>query len=735
MKRRAISLLLVLALLLGVLPTAALASQEAAPVGGEPAAETVMAGHEEPEKLTEGGTADETEKTAATDEPVPSSEPEEDDVIEMLSDDPEPAPVPRVGEGSKEREVTKTELSSYTIGDAQKTPKGGIYKTVLPKDAKSIAIDIEGMYAVSDPLDEHAQPVTFDRDEAVFTYSENDATEAVKAAFGEVSLNGAGTADAPLRMLEIYKTEEDSNNGTPYITMLVEYSIERPKVTVSLSEPNANAKLVMDSEELELPYQFWCEGNTIWTQDTSGRYTGTIMIDSWDSDHYAFAGWKINGKEPIGVKEDGTADDVRYGTNNSQDYADFFSDSKDSGGKGSYTLSFTQNYSTKHWQFAWQIYNGAGLIQNMTIQPVFTQKTEMQYEPTVVETEGGTVARSRIGETEEHTLTATPQDGWYFDHWEQSTDAGATWIPMEGGAECNVTLTKDTSYKAVFQKFDFTEMRVKNYALTSTGSDWFLQLDAKLNAPLRDAGKIHIAVYEGENEEGTKLGEAEVNVYSGNQELELRASGLTRPSSPTSEIYVKATLPNGKSESASYTLAGTLDVEPGSFTVDTVAALFLHSEPDSYQLTVTGNPAPETVTYSGGFGNSSMTNNAAWVDETGKISFSRFYRTDNPTFEFFADAGDGRIAVSAGTFKKGADAIKLGVDTVKVAAGTDQEFAPEKSSGVAQLFTSDNTKLISSNEEIFTATITTKSMGRLNNIVDKIVVHGSSERRASNLWS
>ena len=57
MKRRAISLLLVLALLLGVLPTAALASQEAAPVGGEPAAATVIAGSEEPgnPEMTEEG--------------------------------------------------------------------------------------------------------------------------------------------------------------------------------------------------------------------------------------------------------------------------------------------------------------------------------------------------------------------------------------------------------------------------------------------------------------------------------------------------------------------------------------------------------------------------------------------------------------------------------------------------------------------------------------------------------
>ena len=99
---------------------------------------------------------------------------------------------------------------SYTIGADEKTPEGGIYKTALPTDAKSICIDIEGRYAISDPLTEGAEASTFNKyDEAVYTYPEGDATAAVKTAFGAENLTDVVTEDARLRMLEIYETEED----------------------------------------------------------------------------------------------------------------------------------------------------------------------------------------------------------------------------------------------------------------------------------------------------------------------------------------------------------------------------------------------------------------------------------------------------------------------------------------------------------------------------------------------
>lgn len=132
-----------------------------------------------------------------------------------------------------------------------------------------------------------------------------------------------------------------------------------------------------------------------------------------------------------------------------------------------------------------------------------------------------------------------------------------------------------------------------------------------------------------------------VNGYSGNQELTLKAAGLTRPSTSTAAIYVTAELPNKESANDAYTLVGTLDVEPDSFAVDSVAALFLHTEPDSYQLTVTGDPMPELeqITYSGSSGGGQgMTQNAAWIDETGKVSFTRFYNAaSGSNTEFIAD--------------------------------------------------------------------------------------------------
>ena len=80
----------------------------------------------------------------------------------------------------------------------------------------------------------------------------------------------------------------------------------------------------------------------------------------------------------------------------------------------------------------------------------------MAYKITLEQTEGGTVSRVR-GDGETHTLTATPDEYYRFAGWEQSAD-GSAWTALEGESVTDVTLTANTSYRAVFEPYQILSL-------------------------------------------------------------------------------------------------------------------------------------------------------------------------------------------------------------------------------------------------------------------------------------
>ena len=74
----------------------------------------------------------------------------------------------------------------------------------------------------------------------------------------------------------------------------------------------------------------------------------------------------------------------------------------------------------------------------------------MTHQISLVQTMGGTISQVRAG-AETHTLIAKPTLLYVFARWEQSVDGGETWTAMEGDARTQITLEKDTMYRAVFE--------------------------------------------------------------------------------------------------------------------------------------------------------------------------------------------------------------------------------------------------------------------------------------------
>ena len=469
------------------------------------------------------------------------------------------------------------------------------------------------------------------------------------------------------------------------------------------------------------------------TQNTNDVQTQTYLrLTSWNKDKYDFAGWRIT--DSAGKTLALTQKQFNIGTAYSAETA-----------PGALAEYIRKNHALATWYAeagvttdgAYDIQlnlEGCQLRKSLIVTPVFTQKPVMQFMPNLVQMEGGQITRERqSGET--HTLTAAPAEHYTFVRWEQSSD-GRVWYEIADTPEAKVTLTRDTYYRAIFAKLAFADFQVKNYALMAAGEQWFINLDTALTGNSNISTAVKVAVYEGINAEGKKLGESEITLIpqeDTDQFVEtLRVELASRPADPQGNIYITAELPNGEQAAVTYRLKGTLDVTPNELTVNTTAALFCHTAPESYQLAVTGSPAPTgPITYSGSNGSSGRLNSCQ-VNEDGLITFSR-YSYDNASEYliymgvdqlFVADAGDGRIAVCRAQFWNGGPAVGFKQDTMRVGKGETKEFDLLLSTRTMQGFRKEYAEVKSSNENIFTASLTSKKMDDIDDLLDCVVING-----------
>jgi hypothetical protein len=93
----------------------------------------------------------------------------------------------------------------------------------------------------------------------------------------------------------------------------------------------------------------------------------------------------------------------------------------------------------------------------LVIEPIIEQISEPEYSVTVTTVENGSSIVSKIS-TNTYTLVATPDDDYAFHHWESRPTSGdednfaIDTDATEQGATAAVTLTEDTTYRAVFTR-------------------------------------------------------------------------------------------------------------------------------------------------------------------------------------------------------------------------------------------------------------------------------------------
>lgn len=443
---------------------------------------------------------------------------------------------------------------------------------------------------------------------------------------------------------------------------------------------------------------------------TSFNFFGSIIWmndNSWSTDKYGFAGWMFNGAllpmtaGRIGA-EDQTAAGEKWNTYlKGEDW--YFSSSYSA---NAYLVSFGGQVST--------------VLKSFSVTPVFTEKVAMQYTPTLVQTDNGTIARVR-GDGESHTLTATPDSGYAFDHWEQQADGASNWTAMDGAAVTEVTLTSDVSYRAVFVKHDITKLEINSYALTAEGTSWTVNATATLNKPLVNDTTFTLALYDGETDQAAKMADATAKGTAGAQEVSFSVNATTRPAAVNGTVLLTASMPNGASEQAVYTLKGTMDITPADIIkINHTNVFFFGSEPSYVQLSVEGSPTPENITWSGGTAAQGSTNTAT-IDANGKVTFNQF--NSNLSVPFTALAADGRMATAQLSMSSFGRAMKLNESRVSAAVGASSEFKPIHSFADTQV-SRDKASVASSDNTIFTAEIVTKTVGQVTDVVDQIKITG-----------
>ncbi|MCI8525302.1 MAG: DUF4430 domain-containing protein [Oscillospiraceae bacterium] len=684
MKKRILSLLLALTLTLGLLPGAAwagdggaqpLPDETAAPAETMPEADTSAPAEDAPGEAEPAPTADGTEKPASP---------------EIASE---------AGGLGK----------SHTIYSDDKMPAMSV-KLVKNGGYEAVKATVQQATAADGPYADTATSLKLNKVHLAGN---------MQASLTSEKPNTAGTYYFRVKLVHTKGGQESEPTYTSSVMTVNVRSGQRPAMVVQkphlLGENNSvgaevteKITLVLPSEELPRRVQYGQFHSSIVRIDKAGN-DGTT---NWDLDKYTFAGWQINGAfYPADTTATITAETTvpTGGT-----WADYYSSSDwklsvyNDLSRGSYEIGYSDNYSGVH-----------EVLKDFDVYPLFKEE-QIQFTPTLVETTGGTVSRlHKTGET--HTLTAVPAERYAFDHWEQSAD-GTNWTKIEGAeAVTEVTLTANTSYRAIFKQLKLEKVEVGSYALPAQGDDWQLNLKATLNMQLTNDAAFQISVYEGADNSGKKLGDATINIWATEDwpegpEIELKAKLTSRPSSNTAQIYAVVTLPAGAQAAAGYTLKGTLDVTPASVVKSSVEDLFFQGKAvGTYTLSATGDPAPQSITWSGGNETSVPSGTAlgkTYIDpSTGVVSYTRGYVDADA--QFVADAGDGRVAMSSLTVKKHMRAIRLKDAPPKLVEGQSAECEIEYNEPhtKASLVT-----LTSSDESIFTAKTVANADGNIKSI-------------------
>lgn len=439
---------------------------------------------------------------------------------------------------------------------------------------------------------------------------------------------------------------------------------------------------------------------------------------AWDEDQYTFIGWQIGNTFYDGTQpQENSVKVTATEENGLKSYLPW---------DGWYIELYTTEYTStpckgQEWyrmDFGGE--KGTGINGILEITPVFEKEPEMAYTINLEQTEGGTISQFRKG-PETHQLTATPNDFYTFVRWEKSTD-GENWTAIDGDAKTLVTLSENTTYRAVFNStFEIATEEVQNYALPAEGDSWYLNLHLGLNQEqTAEKALFTVKVYEGEEENEDKLLGETNNACVLNYRLEnpCKINLTKRPSDPQGKILVTAMLnANGASAKTTYQLSGTLDIESDVTTVNTLDTAFLGKAPAEVQLTVKGNPEVKSGTWSGGKENASQGTSTV-NEKTGLVTYTAFSSTSRKD-TFTVEAGDGRIATKDITFT-GGQCAKIDAKKAVVKAGESKEYTgitcPSSLRG-------SMVKVTSSDENIFTASVITKGSG-WSVTVDKIKING-----------
>ena len=188
---------------------------------------------------------------------------------------------------------------------------------------------------------------------------------------------------------------------------------------------------------------------------------------AWDTDAYIFRGWQIGDTFFAGTASMDAF--VKAGPNETDALKDFISVAD-----SDWNLKLFQNAYNDRTSYYIE-YEGTttkdGALKLCSVTPVFEKLPEMTHQISLVQTMGGTISQVRAG-AETHTLIAKPTSLYVFVRWEQSVDGGETWTAMEGDARTQITLEKDTMYRAVFESpYKVSNMEITGYELPSTGDD------------------------------------------------------------------------------------------------------------------------------------------------------------------------------------------------------------------------------------------------------------------------
>ena len=452
---------------------------------------------------------------------------------------------------------------------------------------------------------------------------------------------------------------------------------------------------------------------------------------AWDTDAYIFRGWQIGD-----TFFDGTASMdafVKAGPNETDALKEFLSVAD-----SDWDLKLFQNpYNDRTSYFI--EYEGTttkdGALKLCHITPVFEKLPEMAHQISLVQTTGGTISQVRAGD-ETHTLIADPGSRYEFVRWEQSGDGGETWIPVDGDSRLQVTLDKDMAYRAIFESpYKIENMQVAEYALPSSGNNWYVNMAVNLADSLPSNMKVTFHIYDGESiSEEHLLGEYKTSFALVKKEQTLKAKAQKRPSGDTDKILVVAETETGDTAQAEYQLKGTLDATASNVSVDTIESAFLEKEPAEVQTSVSGNPEVKSVFWSSANVSVIPTlgtdmNTCAINESTGLITYNVF--SSNRPITFTAKAGDGRIADVEITFKGGM-ASKISEKVVKVLEGESKEYQAVNTSPILSV-SRQKVSVKSSDESIFTAEILTRAGSQFQpkDIVDKIKINGVSKGKAT----